>query len=135
MDSNYFVDRRSGKERRDWNEFVVYEKRITGERRKLKERRVRIDLNYKPERRKRVDMISSQSGNSKEDREQNERPRYFSTQEVAEMVGISQPTLLLWLQNGLISESTITRSGSGKRLWVIEDIEHAKKIKQREFGS
>ena len=78
-------------------------------------------------------MNSSQSTDRTDDSKK-QHLRYFSTHEVADIIGISQATLVLWLNNKLIGDPEIKRSASGKRLWTTEDIDSVKKLKVKEFG-
>ena len=57
---------------------------------------------------------------------------YFSTQEVADITGVSQATLTLWIRNKMIDDSKIKRDPSGRRLWTRKDIELVFRIKKQE---
>ncbi|MCD6385720.1 MerR family transcriptional regulator [Candidatus Sumerlaeota bacterium] len=61
--------------------------------------------------------------------------KYFSTQEVADITGLTQTTLTLWLRNKIIDDSKIRRDPDGRRLWTREDIEMIQKIKKQEGWS
>jgi DNA-binding transcriptional MerR regulator len=57
---------------------------------------------------------------------------FFSTQEAADMTGLNQTTLTLWIRNKMIDDSKIKRDSKGRRLWSKADIEQIKKVKDRE---
>ena len=128
-----FSERRSSRDRRDWQEFVLKNRRNDRERRSDKDRRSKIDINFKPEKRRKIDTIEKEL-ESVSEKQKKYKPEYYSTHEAAQLSGVSQPTLLLWLKNGTINNSKIKRNATGKRLWTRTDVEAIKRVRSREFG-
>lgn len=50
---------------------------------------------------------------------------YYSTQEVADILGVAKVTLLRWINEGLIHEPS--RDERGWRIWTDEDLERARR--------
>jgi len=60
--------------------------------------------------------------------------RFYSTREVADMVGINKQTLLRWIWAGKISEPAIYESGGVKlRNWSHQDIERVQRYKNANY--
>lgn len=126
-----FFERRSGHDRRDWDVFFHPNRRSGKERRSGVDRRTGEDPAYAgPERRRPADLQASPqpkpgNGSQSPDKE------YYSTAEVADMTGLSQTTLLLWIRNKIIDGSRIKRSLEGKRLWTKIDIDEIRRVKTK----
>lgn len=72
------------------------------------------------------------------DRKENPNPgskKYFTTQEVADITGLTQTTLTLWIRNKIIDDSKIRRDPEGRRIWTWEDIKKIQEIKKQEGWS
>jgi len=108
-----FHERRSGRDRRDWDMFVHPNRRA---------RRHVVAMTETPPPRP-IPTIHAH--------EKTQDKTYYSTAEVAELTGLSQTTLLLWIRNKMIDGSRIKRSVEGKRLWTLEDIEEIRRVKTR----
>jgi hypothetical protein len=108
-------DRRTGKDRRSEDDRRKQDLPFEGqEKRKLAEPK---PMNPQP----------TPSGKST-----NEQKRYYTTQEVADRLGLSQTTLTLWIRNQVIDDSTIKRDAMGRRLWSEENIKDVMRIKKEE---
>jgi len=125
-----FYERRAGRERRDWNEFVTDNHRTGAERRSGADRRQNGRSYSGPERRRVVVETPTPPPQRASIRPSNEKA-YYSTAEVAELTGLSQSTLLLWIRNKMIDGSRIKRSVEGKRLWTPEDVDEIRRVKTR----
>jgi hypothetical protein len=125
-----YHERRSGRERRDWEMFVHPNRRASHERRANRDRRQLATPYVGPERR-RVDATIETPPPRPAPAVHLDDKIYFSTAEVAEMTGLSQTTLLLWIRNKMIDGSRIKRSVEGKRLWTREDVEEIRRVKTR----
>ena len=66
------------------------------------------------------------------DSSSNPGKQFYSTQEAADLVGISQPTLMLWIRNRLIDDATIKRDASGRRQWSEDNIRELLRVKKEE---
>jgi hypothetical protein len=58
--------------------------------------------------------------------------KYFTTQEAADITGLNQTTLTLWIRNKIIDDAKISRDANGRRLWSQENIEMVRRIKKEE---
>lgn len=130
-----YYERRSGRDRRDWDIFVYPDRRSGVERRSGRDRR-QADLPFNgPDRRRKVGAeveTPAEPLAAPENIESDESEKqYYSTAEVAQLTGLSQSTLLLWLRNKVIDGSRIKRSVEGRRLWPREYIEEIRRIKER----
>jgi excisionase family DNA binding protein len=126
-----FFERRSGRDRRDWDVFIHPNRRSGRERRAGMDRRQSKHPVYDPERR-RIESVSIQSPPPQPLPTATPVGKdYYTTAEVAERTGLSQTTLLLWIRNKVIDGSRIKRSVEGKRLWTREDIEEIERVKAR----
>jgi hypothetical protein len=129
-----FHERRSGRDRRDWDMFVHPNRRASQERRSGKDRRQSAAHYLGEERRHVVAMTETPPPRpipTIHAHEKTQDKTYYSTAEVAELTGLSQTTLLLWIRNKMIDGSRIKRSVEGKRLWTLEDIEEIRRVKTR----
>jgi hypothetical protein len=85
-----------------------------------------------PEKRRTMDPkpMNRQStvGSKKED----QHKRYYTTQEVADRLGLSQTTLTLWIRNKMIDDAKIKRDPMGHRLWSEENIGEVMRVKKEE---
>jgi len=129
-----FYDRRSGRDRRDWDIFVYPDRRTGIERRSGLDRRQSDGPYDGPERRKKVEPGGEEKQGETPRTARAPKPledRYYSTAEVARITGLSQTTLLLWLRNKVIDGSRIKRSVEGRRLWTREDIEEIERVKAK----
>ncbi len=61
-----------------------------------------------------------------------DKQKYYTTQQVADITGVSQTTLTLWIRNKMIDDSKIKRDKDGHRLWSEEDIQKVLQIKKME---
>ena len=61
--------------------------------------------------------------------------KYYSTQEVADRLGLTQTTLTLWIRNKMVDDAKVKRDASGRRLWTEENIEEVRKLKKEEGWS
>lgn len=126
-----FYERRSGRDRRDWDVFHHPDRRSGRERRSGKDRR-KAEVEYDGPERRRLAVNGNGSPKVEHDPLHSipEKPHY-STAEVAKITGLTQSTLLLWIRNRVIDGSRIKRSGEGRRLWTREDIEAVRRVKVR----
>lgn len=126
-----FAERRSKRDRRDWDVFIFPDRRSGGDRRSGVDRR-QVQAPFEGSERRRLEVTSIESP----------LPQHvpvvvpageghFTTSQVAEMTGLSQTTLLLWIRNKVIDGSRIKRSVEGKRLWTREDIQEIERVKAR----
>ena len=58
--------------------------------------------------------------------------QFYSTQEVADLTGLNQTTLTLWIRNNMIDDSRIRRDPRGRRLWTRENIDMILRVKKQE---
>jgi len=130
-----FFQRRSSRDRRDWDIFHYPERRSGQHRRTGKDRRQADTPYHGSERRRAVEVVGEVTSPRPVPSTPPPTPppeeRYYSTAEVAEITGLSQPTLLLWIRNKIIDASHIKRSVEGRRLWTREDIEQIERVKAR----
>jgi len=126
-----FFERRSGRERRDWDMFVYPNRRSRCDRRSGKDRREFQTPLEEGERRRPVRATTDSPQPQPIPAAVPGGKAYYTTAEVAERTGLSQTTLLLWIRNKVIDGSRIKRSGEGKRLWTQEDIEEIERVKIR----
>lgn len=120
-----FVDRRCGRDRRDWDEFIIQERRTGQERRNGIERRKRQDVFIGPERRKlksREDYLPSYSTDLYK--------AYYVLNEAADITQTSASDILEWIRENLIKDSEIKRDSAGRRLFSKRDIEQINLIKR-----
>ncbi|MCX8038055.1 MAG: helix-turn-helix domain-containing protein [Candidatus Sumerlaeia bacterium] len=127
-----FVERRSGRDRRDWDVFFFPNRRSGKERRSGKDRRERQEPPPEGLERRQIKSVETPTPPPQPLRTATalDKP-YYTTAEVAEITGLSQTTLLLWIRNKLIDGSRIKRSVEGKRLWSREDIAEIERVKAR----
>jgi predicted DNA-binding transcriptional regulator AlpA len=127
-----FKERRSRKDRRDWNEFVAKDRRSGKERRSNKERR----CSQKPfnviERRKfkvapQKKDIASQQRKMKDTR--------YSLGEVAKKTGVSQSQILEWINRKRLNDARIRRDTNGRRVFSEEDIREISTLQKHELKS
>ena len=57
---------------------------------------------------------------------------YYTTQEAAEVTGLNQTTLTLWLRNHIIDDHLIKRDQEGRRLWSRDNIQMILRMKKQE---
>jgi hypothetical protein len=125
-------DRRTCRDRRDWDLFVYPERRKGGDRRSGGDRRESNKTYDGPERRATGTATASPLPQSAPaDKAALKQNEYYTTAEVAEMTGLSQTTLLLWVRNKIIDGSRIKRSLEGRRLWTAEDVKRIEEVKSR----
>jgi hypothetical protein len=123
-----FVDRRCGKDRRDWDEFVLTERRNSPERRSGVERRKKQLPFIGPERRR----LRT---------EEEYRPSYstdlykpyYTLNEAADVTETSASDILEWIRASLLKDSEIKRDFAGRRLFSRRHIEQIQMIKR--YGS
>jgi len=121
-----FVDRRSGKDRRDWDEYVLKERRCGKDRRRKQERR-KEQRNFPGEERRRVKHKNSPSSLSDKIKIQKS---HYTLQEVSRITGISPSKILKWIRNKLIKDSEIKRDLYGRRAFSQEDIKKIELLKR-----
>ncbi len=127
-----FVERRSGRDRRDWDMFFFPNRRSGQERRSGKDRRQRLEPPITGQERRKTISVETPTPPPQPVRTPAAlEKQYYTTAEVAELTGLSQTTLLLWIRNKLIDGSRIKRSVEGKRLWSREDIAEVERVKAR----
>lgn len=126
-----FYERRSGHERRDWDVYVRPDRRSNPDRRCGVERRQPSQAHAGSERRREREVPTESPPPQPVPTSHAGNKTFYTTAEVAEMTGLSQTTLLLWIRNKLIDGSRIKRSLEGKRLWTHEDVEEVKRVKAR----
>jgi hypothetical protein len=132
-----YSNRRSGKERRDWDEFVLHDRRQE-KRRVSPDRRGKQQSFESPDRRrpappeKEHSSPSSSQPLGKPGEKTPPQKSLYTTSEAAEKTGISQATLLLWIRNRLIDDAKIKRDPSGRRIWRAQDLETIREIKKKE---
>ncbi len=124
-----FENRRSGKERRDWDEFVLHNRRDGNERRAGKERRRTQKPFPEDDRRKRK---TEEEQSTSQGRRHKRVPHYYTTREAAERTGISLGTLLLWIRNKVLDDARIHRDRFGRRAFTEADIDRIFAIKKSE---
>jgi hypothetical protein len=122
-----FWERRQGKDRRDWDEFIVYDRRLKKERRSGKDRR----RNQKPfivaERRrlrKSFETITTPT------HKRMLRKQYYAIQEVARKTGVPVSTIITWLREKVINDVDIHRDVYGRRAFTEDNIKHIIAIKK-----
>ena len=131
-------NRRSGKDRRDWNEFVVHERRGEKGRRTKKDRRTNQEFFKGSDRRKssmHKEEPSSRSfvrSSKKPDKKKPAGKEFYTTSEAAELTGVSQVTLTLWIRNNVIDDAQIKRDQSGRRMWSEKNLKMIQEIKRSE---
>ena len=125
-----YFEQRSGRDRRDWDMFVHPDRRFARDRRSGADRR-QSNGPYGGSERRRVAAITATPPPQPIPKRPSEEKTFFSTAEVADLTGLSQSTLLLWIRNKMIDGSRIKRSVEGKRLWTHEDIEEVRRVKTR----
>ena len=124
-------ERRSDRNRRDWNVFVYPDRRSKRDRRSGTDRRQLLGPQEGPERRRLVPLATESPPPQPIPAVVSEDQAYFTTAEVAQKTGLSQTTLLLWIRNKVIDGSRIKRSVEGRRLWTREDIAEIERVKTR----
>ena len=124
-----FVNRRSGKDRRDWDEFVVHDRRGGSERRGGGERRRRRKPFPGSERRKNNSETEPFTSRVRKHRF---APHSYTTREAAEKAGISVGTLLLWIRNKVLDDALIHRDRFGRRAFTKADIDKILAVKKSE---
>ncbi|MBN1899738.1 hypothetical protein JW926_00265 [Candidatus Sumerlaeota bacterium] len=120
-----FVDRRRGKDRRDWDEFVFQNRRTGTERRSGIERRREQTPFIGLERRKlktREDFLIS--------RPPSLNKSYYCLNEAADLTETSASDILEWIRCNLIKDSSLKRDYAGRRLFSRSDIEQISLIKR-----
>ena len=131
-------NQRSDKDRRDWDEFVIHNRRLAKDRRTSKDRRRQQQPFEGSDRRRSSLRQQERSSNSlrqpigKPVEKKPARKVFYTTIEAAEQTGISQPTLMLWIRNNVIDDSKIKRDSSGRRIWREKDLDMIRKIKKSE---
>jgi hypothetical protein len=110
--------------------FVHPDRRFGRDRRSGADRR-QLNGPYRAPERRRVAAITATPPPQPIPKQPSEEKTFFSTAEVADLSGLSQSTLLLWIRNKMIDGSRIKRSVEGKRLWTHEDIEEVRRVKVR----
>lgn len=130
-------NRRSGKDRRDWDEFVIHDRRNGKERRAHENRRHQHEAFEGLEKRKSSHAQEPPPGPSnrvtgKRTAKKPAAKAFYTTSEAAAQTGISQATLTLWIRNNVIDDSKIKRDPSGRRMWTQDNLEMVRKIKKKE---
>ena len=137
-DKGVSKNRRADKDRRDWDEFVIHNRRHEKERRAHEDRRRQQQPLEGHDRRRSSLRQQERSSNSlrqpigKPVEKKPARKVFYTTSEAAEQTGISQPTLILWIRNNVIDDSKIKRDSSGRRIWREKDLDMIRKIKKSE---
>ncbi|KPL12314.1 hypothetical protein AMJ85_01105 [candidate division BRC1 bacterium SM23_51] len=126
-----YVERRSGHERRDWDMFVYPDRRSDSNRRSGEDRRQSAEPYDGPDRRRKVEASIESAETQPTPSQPAAEQTHYTTAEVAEITGLSQTTLLLWIRNKVIDGSRIKRSVEGRRLWTRRDIEEIERVKAR----
>lgn len=124
-----FLDRRCRRDRRDWDEFVMQDRRAAQERRSGIERRKKQDVFIGTERRKlrsRENSLPSYSTDLNKS--------YYVLYEVAEITQASASDILEWIRSNLVSDMEIKRDFAGRRLFTRRDIEQIETIKRYGFS-
>jgi len=121
-----FLDRRSGRERRDWDEFVVNNRRKGHDRRSGTDRRKRQVAFPAPEKR-RLKRQQKKSYNPVFDA--NFTKQFYVLPEVAQIVEVSPSDILEWIRSKWINESDIGRDHFGRLAFTRSNIEKIKALK------
>lgn len=112
--------------------FVYPDRRRGQERRSGRERRdTDTPFDGLERRQKRAPRAESPTSKRVASKTPSNGKPFYTTAEVADMTGLSQTTLLLWIRNKVIDGSRIKRSLEGRRLWSREDVNEIERIKSK----
>lgn len=137
-DKRVSKNRRADKDRRDWDEFVIHNRRHEKERRAHENRRRQQQPLEGHDRRR--SSLRQQEHPSNSLRQPIGKPVekkppgkvFYTTSEAAEQTGVSQATLMLWIRNNVIDDSKIKRDSSGRRIWREKDLDTIREVKKKE---
>jgi len=137
-DKGVSKNRRADKDRRDWDEFVIHNRRHEKERRAHEDRRRQQQPLEGQDRRKSSLPKQERSSNSLRQpigKPVEKKPAgkvFYTTSEAAEQTGVSQATLMLWIRNNVIDDSKIKRDPSGRRIWREKNLDTIREVKKKE---
>jgi len=125
--SERFQDRRMGRDRRGWDEFVLQNQRSGMDRRNVTERR-RQQLPFVGQERRKSkipqDFISSYA------QKHNIGLTSFHLYDVAQITDIPAPDILDWIRWKWINDADFTRDADGRFVFSKSDIDKLMKIKK-----
>jgi len=121
-----FEDRRMGRDRRDWDEFVLNDRRTGKDRRSGRERRKTQKPLIGPERRR----LKNRNHSSNSDRKNAVTQEYYTLNEASRESGVSAEIIMSWLQRKIMDDASIARDRYGRRAFSRRDIELIRAIKR-----
>ena len=117
--TDQFWERRSEKDRRDWNEFILHDQRKGKDRRSGTDRRLSQKPFYTAEKRR----LSKKSKEKNTSKRSHNIQKHYSIHDAAKKAGISSTTILLWLKKKWLNDAEIHRDNYGRRSFTEYNIE------------